>query len=309
VGIQQEPDSLFAPFREMIAAEEIMRAGAPTLTLFNDRWELIPSAAVAIPTVKNGGVKLLPDGRMQTTFVLRDDLFWADGVPLTADDFAFCLRLYQDPAQEIADRSYAELVEKMESQGADHKTLVITWKEPYAYYANYRNFEALPKHVVEPLYKQAGASLKQHPWGGEPLLAGAFTVDKWERGQYVALKRNPYAQSARIKPQVDRVVWRIIPNTQTLEANVLSGAVDAVSPVGLLFDQALELQRRTGDTLDFHFNDGLQWEHIDFNLDDPWLKDVRMRQALTLGMNRAGMTEALFASKQPVAHTYNPPLR
>jgi peptide/nickel transport system substrate-binding protein len=309
VGIQQEPDSLFAPFREMIAAEEILRAGAPTLTVFNDRWELVPSAAVAIPTVENGGVVLLKDGRMVTTFVIRDDVFWADGTPLTADDYVFCLSIYQDPAQEIADRSYAELVEKMEALGADHKTLRITWKQPYAYHANYRNFEALPRHVVEPIYKVAGGALKQHPWGGLPMLAGPFTVDAWERGQYVALKRNPFAKSPRISPQVDRVVWRIIPNSQTLEANLLSGAVDAVSPVGLQLDQALEMQRRVKDAFEFHFNEGLQWEHIDFNLDDPWLKDVRMRQALTLGMNRAAMTTSLFADKQPVAHTYNPPRR
>ena len=76
-----------------------------------------------------------------------------------------------------------------------------------------------------------------------PLLAGPFTVEKWERGQYVAMRRNPHALSPRVKPRVDRITWRIIPSTQALEAALLSGDVDAVSPVGLALDQALELQR------------------------------------------------------------------
>jgi len=308
VGLQQEVDTLWPAFREMLASDEVLVTGKLTLSIFNDAWELVPLAAQSIPTLQNGGVELLPDGRMRTTWRLHPDLRWADGVPLTADDFVFGLGIYQDPSQEILDRTYAEKVERMEAAGADRRTLIITWKEPYAYHANYRNFEALPRHIVEPLYRQAGSGLKQHPWGRKPLLSGAFTTEHWEDGQFISMVRNPYAPP-RLTPRVDKIIFKFIPMASALEANLVSGAVDAISPIGLQVDQALELQRRRGDTFDFHYTEGLAWEHIDFNLDDPWLKDVRMRRALTHAVNRKNLVESLFHGRQQLSDNFVPPRR
>lgn len=301
VGAQQEPDSLWLPFREMIAADEVLRAGAMTLTVFNEKWELVPHAATDIPTVENGGVKLLPDGRMTTDWTLRDDLRWADGVPLTADDFVFAVSVWKDSRLEIADRTYAEHIEKAEALGPDRRTLRITWKDPYAYFANYRNLEALPRHLVEPLLRDVGPALKQHPMGLAPALAGPFVVQQWERGQFITLQKNPHLQGPGAA-RVDKLVFRIIPETTALENALLAGTIDAVSPVGMHVDQVLEIQKRHADRFDFHFADALQWEHITLNLADPWLADVRMRRALLLAVDRARMSSVLFGGRQKVAH-------
>lgn len=308
VGIQQEPDTLFVPFREMIAAEEVLRGGAVTLTVFDDHWQLVPSAAEAIPTSQNGGLVLAPGGRMVATWRIRNDLTWADGTRVTADDFVLHQRLLRDPSQEIADRSHVDMLESVEAAGEDRLTLRVTWKRPYAYHAEYRTFEAVPRHVVEKLWQEQGGALKQAAFGAAPLLAGAFAFEAWERGQHVSLVRNPHAPP-RLRARVGRLVWRIIPSTSGLETALVSGAVDALSPVGLQIDQALELQRRHADRFDFHYTPGLSWEHIDFNLDDPWLADVRMRRALTMAMDRAGMMQKLFGGRQEVAHTYSSPRR
>ncbi len=306
IGLSQEPDSLFAPFKEMMVSEEVMRIGTHTLTIFDEHWKLIPWAAKEIPTVKNGKLELYTENgqrKMRTTWEIRDEFFWADGKPLIADDFVLGYKIWKDPTQEVIDRTTIEKIEKMESRGP--KTLVVTWKEPYAYYHNYRNHEALPAHIVGPLYKAAPERLKKSDFGLTPLLAGPFTITEWSPGEFITAKANPYAKKF-LKPTLQEVVWRVIPQTNTLESNLVAGDIDAISPVGLDLDQALNFEKRFKHDFNFFYTPGLVWEHIDFNLDNPILKDKRVRQALAYGADRAGIAQLLFAGRQPVAHATEP---
>ena len=308
IGIAQEPDSLFIPFKQMMASEEIVRAGIYTLTYFDENRKLIPWAAQEIPSLKNGLLKLYTENgapKMRTTWRIRNDFFWPDGRPLTAEDFVFTNKLYQDPKQEILDRTVVELIQNMSAQGPDKKTLVVTWKQPYAYYHNYSQHEALPKHLIEPLYNQAPDQLKKSRFGQIPALAGAFTLREWSPGSHIIALRNPHAPKA-LAPWFDEIIWRIIPQTNTLEANLVSGSLDAISPTGLSLDQALKFEERHKDRFDFYYVEGLVWEHIDFNLDNIILKDKRVRRALAYASDRQGIATALFLGRQPMAHGTEP---
>lgn len=308
IGLPQEPDSLFSPFKEMMVSEEVMRVGTYTLTVFDEHWKLIPWAAKEIPTLENGKLELFTENgqkKMRTTWVIRDEFFWADGKPLIADDFILEYQIRKDPTQEVVDRTTVEKIEKMESRGANHKTLVVTWIEPYAYYHNYRNHEALPAHIVGPLYYSAPERLKKSEFGLTPLLAGSFTILEWSPGEFITAVKNKYAKGF-LKPQLQEIIWRIIPQTNTLETNLVAGDIDAISPVGFDLDQAINFEKRFKKDFNFFYTPGLVWEHIDFNLDNPILKDKRVRQALAYAADRAGIAKLLFQGKQPVAHGTEP---
>ncbi len=309
IGISQEPDSLFIPFKEMIASEEVVGAGYYTLTYFNEDWILVPLAAKEIPSKENGQLELFSENgveKMRTTWHIRDDFFWPDGKPLTADDFVFTNKLYMDPNQEIIDRTVVEKIEKMEAKGDDKKTLVVTWKEPYAYFHNFRQHEAVPKHLVEPLYNQAPDQLKKSRFGQAPALAGSYTIKEWVPGSHIIAERNPYAKG-KFAPVLDEIIWRIIPQTNTLESNLISGTIDAISPTGLTLDQAIPFEERHKKDFDFYYTEGLVWEHIDFNLDNEILKDRRVRHALAYGSDRDGIAKSLFGTRQPMANGTEPP--
>ncbi|HXW53132.1 MAG TPA: peptide ABC transporter substrate-binding protein [Myxococcota bacterium] len=309
IGIAQEPDSLFMPFKEMMASEEVVRAGTYTLTIFDQNWRIVPWAATEIPTRENGQLELFAENgikKMRTTWKIREDFNWPDGTPLTADDFVFAHKIMMDPSQEIIDRTTDEKIEKMESRGQDSRTLVVTWKEPYAYYHNYRQHEALPKHLLEPVYNQAPDQLKKSRFGQAPALAGAYTIKEWVPGSHIIAERNAKAKGALV-PFFDEIIWRIIPETNTLESNLVSGTVDAISPIGLSLEQALQFEKRHKDDFDFHYTEGLMWEHIDFNLDNEILKDKRVRQALAYGSDREAIAKNLFFGRQPVAFGTEPP--
>ena len=101
----------------------------------------------------------------------------------------------------------------------------------------------------------------------------------------------------------------MIENTAALEANLLSGAIDMVAgELGLTLDQALAFEQRNGDRFRVHYQPGLLYEHVDVNLDNPILADLRVRKALMLGLDRQAMSEQLFQGRQPVADTKVSPL-
>src|SRR5437867_3809788 len=52
-----------------------------------------PVLATAVPRLNTDTWRILPDGKMETTFRLRSGLTWHDGHPLTAEDFAFGRRV------------------------------------------------------------------------------------------------------------------------------------------------------------------------------------------------------------------------
>ena len=308
LGVAQEPDSLFLPFREMMISDEIVQAGMHTLTIFDKDWRIVPFAAKEIPNLENGGLTLFKEdgiNKMRAIWHIKEEFSWPDGVSLTADDFIFAHKIFLDPNQEIIDRTTHEKIESMESKGDDKRTLVVTWKEPYAYYHNYRQHEALPKHIIEPIYNNAPDQLKKSRFNQLPPLAGSYTVKEWIPGSHIVLTKNTYAKGF-LKPYFDQLVWRIIPDTNTLESNLVSGTIDAISPTGLSLEQAMQFAKRHQDDFDFYYTEGLVWEHIDFNLANDILKDKRVRKALAYGCDRDNMVAKLFLGKQSVAHGTEP---
>ncbi len=111
------------------------------------------------------------------------------------------------------------------------------------------------------------------------------------------------------KPAFERVTIRIIERTTALEANLLSGAIDMIAgELGLTLDQALAFEKRHGAEFDITFKPGLIYEHLDLNLDNPILADKRVRKALIHALDRAAISQQLFAGRQPVAQSSVSPL-
>jgi len=121
------------------------------------------------------------------------------------------------------------------------------------------------------------------------------------------LEQNP--TWAGEKPHFKRLVVKIIENTAALEANLLSGNVDYVlGELGLSLDQALAFEKRHKDKYVVIYKPALIYEHIDVNLDNPLLKDRRVRQAILMAIDRKAINDKLFEGKQPVANSDINPL-
>lgn len=67
----------------------------------------------------------------------------------------------------------------------------------------------------------------------------------------------------------------------------------------------MEIERRNSQVT-AHYLPGLNWNQILLNLDNEWLGDRRVRQAVAYAINR-GEIQQLGSGRAPVAHTYLPP--
>ena len=142
-------------------------------------------------------------------------------------------------------------------------------------------------------------------------------IPAWRFGPYRIAESSPAPSSSWSAtpwwgepPAFDEIVIRMIENTAALEANLLSGAIDMIAgELGLTIDQALAFEKRHGDRYQVFYKPGLIYEHIDLNLDNPILADLRVRQALLHALDREALSEHLFGGRQPVARTPRQPAR
>src|SRR5206468_1100918 len=99
------------------------------LTIRDGQRNRLSRLAEAVPTLDNGLWRLLPDGRMETTWRLREGARWHDGVPLTSDDLLFSLEVGRDREMSAFNvQAYASIEDV---RAPDPRTLTIGWKEPF----------------------------------------------------------------------------------------------------------------------------------------------------------------------------------
>ena len=103
---------------------------------------------------------------------------------------------------------------------------------------------------------------------------------------------------------------KIVPNTSTLTAQLLTGEIDVIARIGgISLDQAIAFETRIlKESLPFkiEYADSIVVERIHFNLTHPLLSDLEMRKALYHSLNREEIIRALFKGKSKVANQLFP---
>ncbi len=303
VAISGEPTTLFQPYFNNMYSRMVVMPGSYALTSLGEDAVHVPWAAEAIPTVQAGTLAVVDDGgaqRLRATWRIKPDLRWPDGAPPTGDDFVLAYDVCRDERQAVPFRSECEDVLKMEVQGEDRRTLVVTWRSPTVIAAQGEH-GALPAHLLRKSFQDAPDTFVRDPFGTKPLLAGAFTVQEWKPGDHVRLVRNP-ATTGAFAPQLARITYRFIPDGRAMEAALISGEIDVIGFPGLETEQAFELEKRVAATHDVKIGNQAWLSRVSMNHAHPALADVRVRRALQLGFDRAALVRDMFAGRVEVAN-------
>lgn len=313
---QQEPSCL-APQPDscqMFVAGVIRSLIFTDLVGMTNEWKYFPIMAEKIPNLKDGDWKVLPGDKMQVTWRIKRGFTWHDGKPVTAQDWIWAWRVNMHPDFPTAGRDVAERVENIVAPNPYQMT--VQWKKKYAF-ANLgaAGSGILPKHATERIFRQNPGKFDQ-AWGtGVPTIGnGPYVLKEWQKGSSITVEAYPNWQG--VPPHlpkergVRRIVYRFISDTNTIIANILSGAADAFDETAVPFIQGLELearlQRENRRDWVVRAEPGLVWEHIDLNLDNVHLRDKRVRHALIYAINREELVQQLFQGKQPVSHSFLP---
>ena len=307
VGFTQEPDNLNPLYTNMwfvLVLRDLYLSNG--LIQYNDKNEAIPWAAKEIPTTANGGISA--DGKT-ITYKLRDNIKWSDGAPLTADDYVFTWQMIMADKNTVTSRDpFDAYVDKVEAK--DPTTLVVTFKEPYApwqakIFTNVDSTNALPKHILEPVFKKDG-SLDKADWNRNPTVScGPFLFKEWQSGSHLIFTANPAWWQG--KPKIDQIFVKIVPDDAAQIAAIKAGDVEFGTFIA--YSDMPDLQKL--GTLDMVKAQSGYKESWFMNLSTvaktrghPALQDVNVRKAILMAVDRDKIDKDLLYGLTKPALTF-----
>jgi oligopeptide transport system substrate-binding protein len=253
-----------------------------------------------------------PDG-LTWTFHLRNSL-WSDGEPVTADDFVFSWERVLDPktAAEYASLIYFIKNAKPINDGkmaptalgveaADPHTLVIHLEHPAPFL-----LEVLKHQVMLPVPKHA--VLK---WGDRWATPehyvdnGPYLITGWKLGDRVHAVKNPRF-SGKTPLCVDEINWYTTLDPATAERRFRSGEIDHDTD-GTISSNRIDRLRRDLGPGQVHVAPYLGVGYLAFNERLPKFKDARVRNALSMAIDRDFVTQKLLRGARVSTVIFVPP--
>ncbi len=271
------------------------------LTLPDDKGTPGPYLAEALPQLNTSTWSVTPDGRMETTWKLKPNLFWHDGIPLSAQDFVFAAEVYRIPEFGAGG---SRLIRALgEVAAPDDRTLVIHWRQPYPNADDLTGTDGLPplpRQILEMPFQQldSNAFANSAFWTREYVGLGPYHMETWEPGSY--FQGVGFDQHVLGRPKINRIKVLFITDVNTALANLLAGEVDMVVDNAINLQQAVALKNdwemRGAGTVLFS---SLTWQATAFQLrpelvNPSALLDVRVRKALAHRVDKQTLSESVY---------------
>lgn len=267
-----------------------------SLFVINDYGEAIPHLA--------SDVVISSDG-LDYVIRLRDDAFWQDGLPLTADDVLFTAALMSDPAYATLSAA-ATFWRTVEVQRLGEYLLRMRLAQPLSSFPHLLTFGILPEHALRGVSLD---DLAQHPFNLSPVGSGAYqlghlTVAADGRIDTVLLalspifQRRPQAQSGY---HFKELLFRLYPDSAAASAGYIADEIDALANVApreklLTLPGASLYTQAEPSVVMLIFN----WQETPF-------AERQMRQALSLGLDVPTLITQTLASDATYADSPYPP--
>ena len=220
----------------------------------------------------------IADDHLQYVFHLKKNIRWQDGQPFTARDILFSYERIKDPKVDAAHlRNYYQDIESLEV--LDDFTVRYKYRIPYFKALEFcGGIPIVPAH----LFKD-GDNFNQHPIGRHPVGTGPYRLMHWETGKEIALIRNDDYWGE--KPHLNRIVFKIITDSTVALQVLKQGGLDLMGLRPIQWVRQTQTKR-----FDEHFQKLKyflpSYSYIGWNMRRPLFADPRVRQAMTMLMDR-----------------------
>lgn len=238
--------------------------------------------------------KTSPDG-LTWTFYLRKDLKWSDGTPLTAKDFVYSWKRVADPNTAAPygetvlgmvkgyDEAAAGNPDALAVTALDDTTFQVELSHPCGYFDKLAAFG-----VLSPV-NQATIEKNGDAWATKPesyICNGPFYISEWVPSSYILFKKNPYYWN-KDAIKLDSIKLRLIEDANASYTAYQNGEVMMIKDV-----PTAEIPSLQGKA-DFHVDPNLGTYYISLNDSLPQFSDPRVREALSLAIDRKYVAETL----------------
>ncbi|MCX8954545.1 peptide ABC transporter substrate-binding protein [Ruegeria sp. NA] len=303
--ILDEHSSVDPQVVEDVSGAEIVRDLFEGLMNQDEDGNLVPGVATGYT---------VDDSKKVYTFTLRGDAKWSNGDPVTAGDFVFAWKRAVDPALSSPYAWFMELmsienasaiiagekpIDDLGVKAIDDTTLEVTLSAPLPYFpqmtTHSTTFPAPQKVIAE--------------FGDEWTKPGNIVSN----GAYVLTEHLPQERSVRERNEmywdndntiIDKVVALVINDENVALTRYLAGELDRTEVPAGQFPRLQE--EHPGEAISFP---RLCNYYYTFNVSDSGpeeFKDPKVRQALSLAVDRDIITKNIKAGGEPPAYTFVP---
>ena len=209
-------------------------------------------------------------------YEIRDDLKWSDGEPLTAEDVAWTMNAVKK--DKPSGTFYGQLTNLDTAKAVSKTRVEFTLTKPDSSIVEEIGFwgNIVPKHVFEKA--ESVATFPNDGSDGGWVSAGPYKLTKVQIGQSYTLERvEDYPLVEGGTPLSASVVYRVFPDINTEILALQSGEVDVIANA-LPPAQVAKLKATSGIAVEEAV--GLGYAHMTYNMNNPDLAKVEVRQAL-----------------------------
>lgn len=249
------------------------------------------------------------DDGLVWTFYLRKGVQWHDGVEFTADDVIFTFDVIYDEKIPNSARDVLTINGKpLKYDKVDKYTVRFTLPEPFAPLLIQIGTEIIPKHKLEAAWK---AGKFNETWGidtnpREIIGTGPFQMVSYTPGQAIIFLRNPnywkVNSQGRSLPYINRLIYQIVSNQETMALKFQRGETDAYSVRGSEYAQ-FKAGEKQGNYTVYDAGPVASSQFLVFNQNPNvtkapklnWFTNRKFRQAMAHALDRQAITNQVYA--------------
>jgi peptide/nickel transport system substrate-binding protein len=205
-------------------------------------------------------------------FHLRSGVHFSNGRPLTARDVKYTYDSVVDPAAASPKRGGMAMLAAVSTP--DDHTVVMTTRRPYAPALEMGLLDIVPDRT---------------PAGAVPLGSGPFRLTRFVRDEWVLLDRNPYFPFRATA--LAGIAFKVVPDPTVCALELLKGT--ALFAENVLPPELLSAVRGRRGLVVLQYA-GTSYQYLAFNFRDPRLRDLRVRQAIAMAIDRGALIGALL---------------
>jgi len=297
-----EPETLDVHKTSTVQESHILRDMLEGLVAYNAKGEAVPGQA--------SKWEISDDGKLYR-FTLRDGIKWSNGDPVKASDFVFSYRRIMDPATgaKYANILYPILnaekinkgqakVEELGVKAVDDKTLEIRLEAATPFF-----IELLTHQTSLPVNPASVEKFgKDFVKPGNLVSNGPYKLAESVPNSHIKLVKNEtYYDAASVK--IDTVMYYPTSDFAAMVRRYEAGELDTTDD--LPADQMKSIKERFGKQV--QLGPWLGVWYLVINSSKPPFDNPKVRQALSMGVDREFVAEQIWGQTMQPGYSYVPP--
>jgi oligopeptide transport system substrate-binding protein len=303
-GNDSDPETLDSHKTSVVSEAHILRDVSENLVIHNMKGEVIPGVAESW-TIGNDGTVY--------TFKLRPNAKWSNGAPVTAQDLEWSYKRLFNPetgakyanllyaiknAEKINKQQDGAKLDDLGVKAIDATTLQITLERPTPYFLELLTHQTSAPVSRAAVEKSGKDFVKPENW----VSNGAYMLKEVVPNSHILLVKNPHFHDAA-NVQIDQV--KFIPSPELAVAARRFQAGELHFTTDIPADQTKFLKEKLGSQVSVAPYLGTYY--LAMNMSKKPFDDVRVRQALSMAIDREFIADQVWSGTMVPAYGFLPP--